>query len=233
MLKGLRSTINKAYLLSDPKKTLDFDQDFDRDISEYRLELKLTHPKPDRNVSVVVVEVDGEVKVDKSIAQQSDGSILLPAHLAEIQASPKDADLVLDRSSLLTGWKRTGTRVAWTFKVAEPGAYLADLSTAALGHPRVWTGGQTVELTLAGPTTQKIPKAEAPSKTYKRKLKSDEVVDTARTKHIPEALSRIGTLNFKDRGIYRIELAVSDFGKKAPQGITLSFLQLRPEPKES
>lgn len=224
VLKGLKSTVTKAQTLGDFKHNVEVSQVYDKALKENVLTLKLPAKKPDKLIPVVVLEIDGDVKVDKSIQQQADESIQLPAHLAKLDNAAGGTPMKLDRSSILVGWTNKKNSVRWNFNVSAPGKFRIETSTAAVARPRIWAGGQTVELSLNGPA---VKSAAGPTvKTLNKKIRRDENLDTARTKHLPEVISKIGPVVIKSPGMYTLEMKVLDFGKKAQNGLQLSFVRL-------
>lgn len=213
-LKGLKNKILDAYLLADPTQKLAVSQIVDAD--EHLLQLEMSETAPDELVSVVVLEIEGELEIDQTLMQQPDGTITLFAHLAEISASENDPDLTLDRSSILVGWKEPDSRLNWQFRVAEAGEFTVLLSTAAVMRPRIWQGGHTVEITL-GETT------------LSQNISKDRELDTPRTKHIPEVESIIGTVNIPEAGVYSLAMQVTAFNPAAEHGIAVSYIRLEPQ----
>ncbi|MBT3272585.1 MAG: alpha-L-fucosidase [Spirochaetales bacterium] len=224
LLKGLKTAVFKAYPLADKKRKLDVTQTYDGKLKEHSLQIGSFGKKTDKFVSVVVLELDGDPKVDQSITQQPGGLILLPAHMAVMKPAKKDTEMLIDRSGIAVGWRNTGSSLSWEFKVSEPGEFAATLSTAAVLRPREWVGGHTVELAF-GRGSEK--KGIAPYKTIKRKIRKDSDHEVPRTKHLKEALSGLGTVSFSEPGTYTVEMSVSLFPKKAANGIQVSFIELR------
>jgi alpha-L-fucosidase len=75
LLDGLKSKVEKIYLLSDKKKkALPFKQLNDKEKGVFKVSVALPTQAPDRAVSVVVVEVEGEVEtvVNKSSENEKD-----------------------------------------------------------------------------------------------------------------------------------------------------------------
>ena len=199
------------------------EQTYDNGLKEDKLDLTVGLKKPDKNISVIVFEIEGELKVDKSILQQPDKSILLPAHMAKLRPSKKDTELSIDRSSIAVGWKDTDTAMVWELKVSEPGNFQVALSTAAVQKPREWIGGHSVELSIARGTLR--GKTE-PAKVLKRKIRKDEELDVPRTKHLHEAVSNIGKIKIDEPGTYVLTMKVTNFPKKAENGIQVSFIRM-------
>src|SRR5215213_4378217 len=83
VLYGLKSKVKRAYLLSN-RTSLKFTQQSDAALGHDALNIHLPASAPDTYDSVVALEVAGEPQVDTMLTQQPNGTIALPAHLAEV-----------------------------------------------------------------------------------------------------------------------------------------------------
>jgi alpha-L-fucosidase len=226
VLKGLKSPVTKAYLLADKRRKLDVVQSKDGSPKEHRLELSSLGAKTDKHVSVAVLEIEGEPKVDKMLMQQPDGAVHLPGHMAKIIPGKADTAMGLDRSGILVGWTDVKSAALWEFRASEPGRFAVSVSTAAVHRPREWVGGHTVQLEIGRGT---LKNGSVPVKTLKRKITNDEELDVPRTKHFKEALSNVGSVKISEPGTYTVSMTVLDFPKKAASGMQLSFVRLTKE----
>ncbi|MBW2648169.1 MAG: hypothetical protein JRE23_18840, partial [Deltaproteobacteria bacterium] len=128
--------------------------------------------------------------------------------------TPKSGSPIrLDPSGIVTGLTRKQGKLIWEFMLSNPVTYAVQISTAALTRPRIWKGGHTVELKIAG-------------KTYTKKLRKDEVLDTPRTRYIPEVVTKVGKVSLKNPGLYRVELKALEINRNAPGGLHLSEVWL-------
>jgi len=218
MLSGVKNRVNKVYLLADKRQSISFEQIRSTKDKRYEINLSLPARKPDRHVSVVVLEIEGKARVDSSLVQQNSGNVYLPAHMASIQNPKSGSQIGLDPSGIVTGWTRKQGKLVWEFMLRNPGAYAVQLSTAALSRPRIWKGGHTVELKIAG-------------KTFTKKLRKDEVLDTPRTRYIPEVATKLGRVILKNPGLYRVELKALEINRNAPGGLHLSEVTVLHQPK--
>jgi alpha-L-fucosidase len=223
-LKGLNSRVKKAYTLGGTTQDVEFSQSFSKSLKEHTLAINLPSKKPDRLIPVVALEISGNIRIDRSIQQQPDGSIHLPAHLAKLDASEQAKGMQLDVTGILIGWEDRNSSVRWEFKIYNPGKFRIELSTAAIIRPRIWSGGQTVELLIKGPNSSNA--ASDKVKTSPKKLRRDEILDTPRTKYLPEVISKIGAVDIKKAGTYTLEMKVLDFGNKPANGLQLSYVRL-------
>ncbi len=215
-LKGLKNTVTKAALLADAAQPIPVTQTVSDALNEHWLSLEMPATAPDDLVSVVVLELDGEPDVDTTLMQQADETVMLFAHLAEIEASANDQDLALDRSATITNWKDTDSQVCWTFRIAEPGKFQVVLSTVAMRRPKIWQGGHTVEVGVGDTMISKV-------------ISKDRDVDTPRTKHFPEAESMIGTVKIAAPGTYSLAMRVTAFNPETEHGIAVSYVRLEPQ----
>lgn len=71
-LDGLRTQVRRAYLLADPNRG---DLELNQDIAAGSLEIATPGRAPDENVSVIVLEVDGEVEVDPTLSGKRNWNI--------------------------------------------------------------------------------------------------------------------------------------------------------------
>ena len=90
-LEGLNSKVKKVYLLADPaKKPIRFKDLYDRSSDHHRLQLSLPAEAPDKILSVVVLEIEGDAEIEKSISQQWDGKLYLPGVAAKATKNGQD-----------------------------------------------------------------------------------------------------------------------------------------------
>jgi alpha-L-fucosidase len=212
-LSGVKNRVKRAFLLVDRKQKIPFEQVKSAKEGKHEIKLSLPAKKPDRFISVVVLEIDGKVRVDTSLVQQNSGNVYLPAHMASIQNPKSGSRIVLDRSGIVTGWTRTQGKLVWDFVLMQPGTFAVRLSTAALSRPMLWKGGHTVELRIAG-------------KVFTKKIRKDEILDTPRTRYIPEAATNLGRISLKKPGTYRVELKATKINRSAPGGLHVSEVKL-------
>jgi len=210
-LSGLKSAVTKAYLLADRRVRVGVEQ------ARSTVTLELPKTKPDKHISVVVLEIEGELKVATALAQQNSGTVYLPGHLAKIQNPTKGAGLAIDRSGIVTGWTskqpKLSCKLKWKFTVTDPGRFDVYLDTAAMAHPRVWKPGHEVALTIAGGKLA-------------RKLRKDAVIESPRTLHFQEVASKLGSMTIKEPGTYTAELRATQIKQSIPGGLAVSTVRL-------
>jgi alpha-L-fucosidase len=151
-LPGLKTGIKKAYLLADKAKSLG--------VRRAGKDVVVTLPAraTDPDATVVVVELDGPPVVEPwGIGPGKDGSIELPAYLADIQ-SEMGQRAYLDhfyRTTMLANWQNVNDHPEWTFTTVKPGTYEVRASYASM-----WGGQAGYEVEVDG---QKLAARTEPS----------------------------------------------------------------------
>jgi alpha-L-fucosidase len=205
-LPGLRSNVRSARLLAAPDAEIGISQSHDGDWHD--LALRLPASAPDAYVSVIKLELDGDVDVDESPLQQPDGRIVLPAHMANVEG-----ELTIDRGGMTANWRSTEDTLSWSFKITRPGTYRVEFISASAGHGAVWNGGHAVALTLAGQTLQ-------------TELAKDRDSDSPRAQHHPEAVSILGEVTLAEAGCWDATVRATSFAEGS--ALRLAEIQLVP-----
>jgi len=213
-LLGLRNRVKRAYLLADRRKRpIELTQSHDRAGDRHALELKLPARKPDRHVSVVVVEIAGEADVDESPLQAPDGTITLPAHMADLHTPRTGRQVRIGRAGVTENWLTKANSIGWDFKLATGGEFALKVVTSVRG--RRWEGGHKVKLSVAG-------------RSITRTLRADERIVSPRTLHAPEAATKFGRVRLAGPGTYTLKLRAEHIRKTAPAGLCVASVQLLP-----
>ena len=212
-LYGLRNKVKKATLLADPKAKIEVCQCSDAVLGHHALELKLPRRKPDKRISVVVLDIAGEADVVETPVQQPDGSIRLPAHMADLHVPKTGRQLRIDRGGITESWHTRSNSVSWDVQVTSPGDFEVVVHTALRG--KEWRGGHTVAISVG---RQKVV----------GKIVPHEMIDSPRSKHVPEALTRLGTLTLAKAGTHTLKLKALDIATATGRGLTVSEVKLLP-----
>jgi hypothetical protein len=207
--------VRKAYVLADGQAKVEVAQSADESIGHHELTLKLPRRKPDPHVSVVVLEIRGDVDVDPSPIQQPDGTIRLPAHMADLHVPKGNSRMHIGRGGLTENWHTKSNWLSWDFKVSQPGRFVVKVHTAR--RHQAWVGGHKVKVTVG-------------RQSLTRKLRADEMVDIARARHQPEAASVLGTVTIDEAGTCMLKLRAEAINPLVPQG--LGVCEVRLEPKQ-
>ena len=146
---GLRSTVTGVTLLASGE-ALTFTS------SEESVVIDVPDQVPDAVNTVIKLEIEGALQVDSNMpAEAMDGSVLLPATLADIYNRGYGIHAVVDyagEDAYIRSWVDEGTRVEWMFHMENTGALDVTAELACEDGPigmRVSLGDQEQETTVA------------------------------------------------------------------------------------
>jgi alpha-L-fucosidase len=213
VIYGLKSKVIRAYLLAD-KKGLKFTQQSNAGMDHYSLNLELPSSPPDKNDSVIVLEVNGKTEADTSLLQQPDFSVTLPAFLADIHKAGDDG-LRLDTRGVVEKWVNKDEWLDWDFKVSHPGKFEVVLLSSEQKYGRDWEGGHAVEIEVAG---QKL----------KGQVDNNGKQDNPANPYWKYVISKIGTVTIDKAGRYKLNLRPEAIRAEKKLGLTLVSVELRP-----
>ncbi|RPJ57099.1 MAG: hypothetical protein EHM23_21615, partial [Acidobacteria bacterium] len=151
VLYGLKSPVRAARLLADRTKQLAVKQTVEGDIQVLRIQLPPS--PPDKNASVVSLELDGEARVDEGLVQQPDGKVILSPSFAEIRQPATGEGFTVDIRGVTNRWLAADGELKWTFRAPKGGEYEVHVVTCEARAPRGgddWEGGHIVALDVAG-----------------------------------------------------------------------------------
>ena len=112
-LHGLSNTVTAAYLLADKARTpLKLHGGPDG------VTVPLPAALPDKDVSVIVLEVEGKLAIDNTIRQQADGTVSLMYTQADIHGKTPRVE-----TGQIGYWNDAKDSVSWTFRVSKPGTF--------------------------------------------------------------------------------------------------------------
>jgi hypothetical protein len=188
-------------------------QQHDRQADQHVLELRLPARRPDKHVSVVVLEIAGAADVDESPLQQPDGSVSLPAHMAKLHAPKTGRAIRIGRGGVTENWFTRSNWIRWEFKVRRPGELEVKVVTGVRG--RKWQGGHKVRLTVGRRNITKT-------------IRADEEIVSPRTLHAPEAATNFGRIRLQRPGTYWLTLRAERIHQAAPAGLGVAAVQLVP-----
>ena len=101
-----------------PRRPVPFTRD-DRGIH-----LDLSGPAPDPIAPIVVLELDGPAKLDKTMFQTLDGAVRLTAERAEVHGDT----IRLEPNGVIGFWSDLAHWLSWRFVIARPGTYWVGLT---------------------------------------------------------------------------------------------------------
>ena len=141
VLRGLANPVRRAYLLADAGKA---PLAAVRDGGDLRIDVPAQ--APDANVSVVVLEVEGEPAVSTAVFPRQDGSVRLEADRAAIRGKTARLETRGD-DRYVAWWVDPADTLAWEFRAAKPGTYAVEVTGSNKG-----SGGRPYTVTVAGQT---------------------------------------------------------------------------------
>ena len=205
-LHGLKSRVKSVRVLGDRRARPEFSAGRDKETGAYVLDIELPRRAPDREVSVVAVEMAGGVAVDATLQQQADGTITLPAHAAKMHLAEYWGKMRIGQGGGICDWYSPDNRLSWRFRVFAPGKFEVLLVTRAVSLYG-WLGGHRVEVTTEERKMTKTLKATA--------AQSDG------SPHFPSYTNRIGTVEIGKAGVHPLELRALKINQKARGGLTV------------
>jgi len=160
VLYGLDSKVKRARLLagSGVLKTSHFHE---KPLGVEVLRIVLPAAPPDPSDSVIVLDLEGPIKIETSLLQQHDGSITLPAYLSTIHKSAQNSKMRLDSRGVVVDWLDAGDSIDWTFKVRHRGTFDVVVTTSEQKYGRGWDGGQEVVVDVSGQSAKGTIRADS------------------------------------------------------------------------
>ena len=213
VLHGLKSKVRKAYLLSD-RRSLEFAQRHDKVLDHSELTIQLPAAAPDKNDSVIALDLDGDVQVDPALLQQPDNSVTLPAFLANMHKAVNDG-LRFDSRGVVERWLSKDEWVEWNFKVAKPGEFDVVVVTSEQKYGRDWEGGHAVAIKAAG-------------REIKGTVDNDGKEVPPANPYWPYVLSNIGRVTIDKPGTFDLALRPEKINAEKKLGLTLVSVRLVP-----
>lgn len=216
-LEGLQNKVKKVYLLSAPNSPLTFKESYNKEIDHRRLQIKLPSQAPDSIVSVVVVEIEGDARVEKTIAQQYNHKVQLHGAQADARKNGNPAPLNFFAHGGGAGtWTDSAVHLSWDVRIEKPGSYnvaIISAETGSHGNP-TWAGGHKVRI-------------ESGAQQIETTIVADTKVHNPRSEYWKLVYTKSGTLNFDKPGTYKISLVPVKF-TDAKEGFTFREIDLIP-----
>ncbi len=147
LLPGLKSEVKKAYLLADSAA-------LKTQATEEGVVLTLPAQALDPIATVIVVNLSGELKVEKALlSQAADGTIVLSAIQANIHNFNGSNAQVEEKGGIpnIGFWTASGVTVDWNFKITKPGRFDLVASTACANEKsqfQIRVDNQTLNATV-------------------------------------------------------------------------------------
>lgn len=232
---GLRTDVKKVTLFSKTPKKLAFKQYHDNEKDEHVIEIEMPSENNCRYVNVIKLEMDGEIETVDYLCQQPDGSVTLPAYLAEIYKGEESGsdyedtandtaaaaesfnlkhkkELSISQAGVIENWKDTSHHIEWEFTVYQPAEFQVELRTFGRKY-ETWVGGHKVSV-------------ECTDHTIGETLKADVIPDSSGRHYFSETGSNIGTLKL-NAGCHRLCLYADMINDNDPAGLLVSELILK------
>lgn len=216
-LEGLTNKVKKVYLLATPATPVPFKATYNKQTQHHRLQISLPKQAPDKIVSVVVVETDGDAQVEKTVAQQQDGKVQLHGAVANTRKGEAPARLnYFAHGGGAGGWTDTAIHLSWQFNIEKPGAYQVDIvsaETGSHGNP-VWLSGHQVKI-------------QSGVQQFETKIVADSKEYDPRSQYWQKVHTKSGTLTFDKPGSYQLTLTPVRFAE-GKEGFTFREINLVP-----
>jgi len=209
-LLGLRNRVKIARILSDPRTEVELSQRHSKAKDEHVVELKLPRKRPDKRVCVVALDLVGVPNVNSSLLQQLDGSITLPAHMAQLKGP---ASVEIGRNGSVAGWKTKAPRLRWKFVLKQTGAFQVVVQTVMDRNRPDWFGTHRVKVSVG----RRFVSGDAGKK--------DMIMDAKVNRwHIAE--SDLGVVELHTPGSHILTLKAEHVDPRAHAGLTVSGVRL-------
>jgi len=217
-LSGLKNKVKKAYLLADPEqKPLVVKQTLLRG-GLHRMEIGLPEKPADPMVSVIAVDLEGNVDVDTTPVQEADGLIRLEGVAGRARKDTAAAALrFTGRGGGAERWMDPGIVLSWKFNVLKPGEYAVQIVSSEAGshgNP-LWVAGHKVGLSTAGQTLAVT-------------IADDGRTDNPRSLYWKLVQTNAGKVRFGKAGLYTLDLKPAEINQDKNLGFTFRAVKLVP-----
>ncbi|MFH1572187.1 MAG: alpha-L-fucosidase [Gemmatimonadota bacterium] len=214
-LHGLRNRVRKAYLLADRRQGLAFEQAHDPGADLPSLRLQLPARAPDRRVSVVALEIDGDARMDQGLMQDGDGRVTLEAAYGQIHQPAGAAPLFRGRFGTIERWFNSRNRLTWELMAARPGQYRVLLLTQTEADG-TWEGGHSARVAVGGQSVRAA-------------VRKSEVRQNPRaTTYLKDVVSPLGTVEIAAPGPVVVSLQMEKIVRQKGLGPKVRAVQLVP-----
>lgn len=207
VLYGLKSRVKAARLLAKKAAPLKVMQ------TAGTLRVAVPATPPDKDVTVIALEIAGTAQVEPGLRQQPDGKVTLSPAFAEVGK----AGFNIDARGVTTGWLRPEGSLKWKFHLAKPGAYDVVLITSE-NRGRggdMWEGGHIVKVAAGG---QQLSGAVTDGMRVKNE----------RNPRWRDVRSTVGNLKLARAGEVELTLTPEKITAENKMGLTLRAVQLVP-----
>lgn len=187
---GIKNKVLRGYSLVDPEeKSLPIQQIYNEEADNHSLTIELPKEPIDDYISVIVLQLDGEIEVEKKLSQQASGVVNLD--IVHANLSEKDEDGM-----------QTAT---WNFKIARPGTF----SLTLINFKRVdadWEEEYKTPIEI-----------ESEGQRIKALAQIDDIIEDSPACQHPyeEVYSTLGEITFSKPGVYTLSLTSDQIPEEA------------------
>ncbi len=214
VLYGLKSPVQKAYLLANKKK-LKFTDQSNKTLDHYALRIGLPAAAPDKDDSIIVLDIKGDLNVESSLIQQPDLTVTLPAFLAEVHKTASAQQVRFDSRGVAERWLNKEEWMDWDFKVNQPGAFDVVVLTSEQKYGRDWEGNHRVSIEVAGQKVEGVITEQG----------KEENLFNPYWKYV---ISKVGRVTIDKPGKYSLALKPEMIKAEKKLGLTLVSVKLVP-----
>ncbi len=167
--------------------------------------------------SVIKLLLEGTAECNPMPVQQPDGTVVLPAYLAELHLAKRNGEhagqeysdaaqaaekagvtgiMSVDFSGAIVNWNNTANHIEWEFELKEPGCYQLELRSFAPKYKK-WQGGHRMRCSIG-------------EKQLESSLKADSKPQTPNAVCFDETGSILGNITLAEPAIYRLKLELTE-----------------------
>ena len=214
VIHGLQSRVTQATALANPDTPLNFQQRTEggKDV----LRVALPDEAPDPNVSVIALDIDGEIDVARGPLQQPDGCVTLLSHVAKIDG---DNPPEIGRWGFVEGWKDTDSSLTWDFTLYDPGKYEIEIQMAthhATGH---FETGHSFKIDIADQAIDCVANED--------ERRSDPFREDGPIPR-PDIITKAGKVTIDNSGRQTLSITPTAFADELKMGVQLRSINLVP-----
>ena len=214
VIHGLRSRVTQATTLANPDAPLSFQQRTEGVVDVLRV--SLSDHAPDPNVSVIALDIDGEIEVARGPLQQPDGCVTLPAYVSKIEG---DNAPEVGRWGFLEGWTDEGASLSWDFTLYDPGAYEIEIQMATHHQSGAFETGHSFKIDVAGQTIECVANED--------EQRSDRFREEGPLPR-PDIIAKAGKVTIDNSGRQTLTIKPTAFADELKMGVQLRSINLVP-----
>ncbi len=212
VLYGLNSKVHRASLLS--RSGADITVEQSQSEGHEVLRLRVPSQRPDPNVSVIELQVDGMPDANQRLTQQPDGSVTLNGQFAQFKAG---SNIKVNNRGVTTNWTDGSEPLAWDFDLYRPGKYTVMARAAAARVAGTWMQPASM------PGTEL--KVEVDGKSAAQSLQNGVKVPDPRNPLFPDMQFKLGEITLQP-GQKHLVVSAPKLGTDAQAGVHLRSIVL-------